>query len=282
MSARADAVLGPAVARRPGLLALTGRVALAALLFGIIVGPLAGLVVWSVAERWYWPALIPQEIGLKYWARITRGDLFGALVRGVTIAVITTVLALVTAIPVSYAAARKRLPFGPLALMLFLLPQAFPQLPVFASAAVLFYRWNLAGTVPGVVLIHLVGGLVYAVWTMTAVFRAIGEDLEEAAINLGASVTRTFFRIALPLATPGIVASSILVFIYSLDEFTGTLLVGAPYVTTLPVYMYTASLGYEMQIASVTALVLMVPGVILLVLMERFLRAEYLAFFGRL
>jgi len=253
-----------------------------ALLGAVIIGPLVGLVVWSVAERWHWPALVPQAVGLKYWARITRGDLFGALVRGVTIAVITTVVALLTAVPVSYAAARRRLPLGPAVLMLFLLPQAFPQLPVFASAAVLFYRWNLAGTVPGVVLIHLVGGLVYAVWTMTAVFRSIGEDLEEAAINLGASMTHTFFRIALPLAAPGIVASAILVFIYSLDEFTGTLLVGAPYVTTLPVYMYTASLGYEMQIASVTALVLMAPGVVLLVLMERFLRAEYLAFFGRL
>ncbi|MDR7419791.1 MAG: ABC transporter permease subunit [Armatimonadota bacterium] len=275
------AVTGHAT-RAHGLAALAGRAALTALLFGIIVGPLAGLVVWSVAERWHWPALLPQDIGLKYWARITRGDLFGALSRGVTIAVMTTALALVTAIPVSYAAARKRLPLGPLVLMVFLLPQAFPQLPVFASAAVLFYRWNLAGTVPGVVLIHLVGGLVYAVWTMTAVFRAVGEELEEAAINLGASITRTFFRITLPLATPGIIASAILVFIYSLDEFTGTLLVGAPYVTTLPVYMYTASLGYEMQIASVTALVLMVPGVLLLVLMERYLRAEYLAFFGRL
>ncbi|MDR7542779.1 MAG: ABC transporter permease subunit [Armatimonadota bacterium] len=282
MSTHAAEAFTPAAARHPGLLVMAARAALVALLCAVIVGPLAGLVVWSVAERWHWPALVPQAVGLKYWARITRGDLFGALVRGVTIAIITTTLALVTAIPVSYAAARKRLPLGPVVLMLFLLPQAFPQLPVFASAAVLFYRWNLAGTVPGVVLIHLVGGLVYAVWTMTAVFRSIGEDLEEAAINLGASMTHTFFRIALPLATPGIVASAILVFIYSLDEFTGTLLVGAPYVTTLPVYMYTASLGYEMQIASVTALVLMAPGVVLLVLMERFLRAEYLAFFGRL
>ena len=62
---------------------------------------------------------------------------------------------------------------------------------------------------------------------------------------------------------PGIVASALLVFLYSLDEFTGTLLVGSPFVTTLPVYMYTASVGYELQIASVTALVLMVPGAVL-------------------
>jgi putative spermidine/putrescine transport system permease protein len=272
----------PSLVRRAGLLIIAGRAALVSLLLWIIIGPLLGLVIWSVAERWHWPALLPQEIGFKYWERITRGDLLGALEHSVTIAIITTLLALVAAIPVSYAAARKRLPLGPAVLMLFLLPQAFPDLPVFTSATVLFYRWGLAGTTPGVVLIHLVGGLVYAVWTMTAVFRAMGEELEEAAINLGASMTRAFFRIALPLATPGVVASAILVFLHSLDEFTGTLMAGAPFVTTLPVYMYTASLGYEMQIASVTALVLMAPGVVLLLLMERFLRAEYLAFFGRL
>lgn len=63
---------------------------------------------------------------------------------------------------------------------------------------------------------------------------------------------------------------------------TGTLLIGAPFVTTLPVYMYTASVGYELQIASVTALVLIVPGAILLLLLERFLKSEYLVFFGQL
>ena len=99
--------------------------------------------------------------------------------------------------------------------------------------------------------------------------------------NLGASTTRAFVGVSLPLAVPGIVASAVLVFLYSLDEFTGTLLVGSPFVTTLPVYMYTASLGYELQIASVTAIVLMIPGAALLLLLERFLKTEYLVFFGQ-
>ena len=122
----------------------------------------------------------------------------------------------------------------------------------------------------------------FAVWTMTAVFRSMEVSLEEAAYNLGASTTKAFLTVSLPLAVPGLVASALLVFLYSLDEFTGTLLVGAPFVTTLPVYMYTASQGYEMQIASVTALVLMVPGAVLLLLLERFLRSEYLTFFGQI
>jgi putative spermidine/putrescine transport system permease protein len=52
----------------------------------------------------------------------------------------------------------------------------------------------------------------------------------------------------------------VLVFLYSLDEFTGTLLVGAPFVTTLPSTCTRRASGYELQIASVTAIVLMVPG----------------------
>ncbi|HET6368984.1 MAG TPA: ABC transporter permease subunit [Pseudomonadales bacterium] len=209
-------------------------------------------------------------------------DFLEPLRTGLVVATVVTVLALILAVPLGYALARLAFRGRTVVLLLFLLPQAFPQLPVFASATREFYRWGLAGTVPGVVLVHLVGGLVFAVWTMTAVFRAIAPELEEAAWNLGASTTRAFLGIALPLAVPGIVASALLVFLYSLDEFTGTLLVGAPFVTTLPVYMYTASIGYELQIASVTALVLMVPGAVLLLLLERFLRAEYLAFFGQM
>ncbi|MGH7318906.1 MAG: ABC transporter permease [Candidatus Rokuibacteriota bacterium] len=248
----------------------------------LIAGPLLSLALWSLAERWTYPSPWPQRLGPRYWARMLSGDFLEPLRLGVVIAVIVTLLALVFAIPLGYALARLRFPGRTVVLLAFLLPQAFPQLPVFASATREFYRWGLAGTVPGVVLVHLAGGLVFAVWTMTAVFRAIAPDLEEAAQNLGASVTRTFATVSLPLAVPGIVASAVLVFLYSLDEFTGTLLVGSPFVTTLPVYMYTASVGYELQIASVTAIVLMAPGALLLLLLERFLKTEYLVFFGQL
>ena len=263
-------------------LQLGGRLIVLTLFLFVIVGPLSSLMIWSLAERWNWPSSLPQIIGLKYWLRMLTGDFVIPLQRGVFIAVVVTVLALLLAVPLGYALARLRFPGRVLVLLAFLLPQAFPQLPVFASATREFYRFGLAGTFPGVILIHLVGALVFAVWTMTAVFRSIPEPLEEAAMNLGASLTRSFATVSLPLALPGIMASALLVFLYSLDEFTGTLLIGAPFITTLPVYMYTASIGYELQVASVTALVLMVPGAILLLLLERFLKAEYLAFLGQL
>jgi putative spermidine/putrescine transport system permease protein len=261
--------------------AMTARAAALAVAAFFILGPLLSLGVWSFAERWTYPSPWPQRFGLRYWARMLTGDFLDPLYTGLIVAVIVTLLALLFAIPLGYALARLRFAGRTVILLAFLLPQAFPQLPVFASATREFYRFGLAGTMTGVVLVHLVGGLVFAVWTMTAVFRALAPELEEAAWNLGASVTRTFLTVSLPLAVPGIVASALLVFLYSLDEFTGTLLVGAPFVTTLPVYMYTASVGYELQIASVTAIVLMVPGALLLLLLERVLKAEYLVFFGQ-
>jgi len=272
---------GDSPARRT-LGGLTARLVALVLAAFVIVGPLLSLLLWSLAERWTYPAAWPQRLGLRYWSRMLTGDFLDPLRVSLLIATIVTVAALVCAVPLGYALARLRFPGRTLVLLAFLLPQAFPQLPVFAAATREFYRWGLAGTVSGVVLVHLVGGLVFAVWTMTAVFRSIEASLEEAAYNLGASTTRAFLTVSLPLAVPGLVASALLVFLYSLDEFTGTLLVGAPFVTTLPVYMYTASQGYEMQIASVTALVLMVPGAVLLLLLERFLRSEYLTFFGQI
>ena len=264
------------------MIRLAARAAALAVAAFVILGPLASLVLWSIAERWTAGALWPQRFGLRYWSRMLSGDFLEPLRLGVVIALVVTALALVLAVPLGYALARLSFPGRTAILLAFLMPQAFPQLPVFASATREFYRVGLAGTLGGVVLVHLVGALVFAVWTMTAVFRAIEPALEEAAWNLGASVTRGFATIALPLAIPGVVASAVLVFLSSLDEFTGTLLVGSPFVTTLPVYMYTASQGYELQIASVTALVLMTPGAVLLLVLERFLKSEYLVFFGQL
>lgn len=67
-----------------------------------------------------------------------------------------------------------------------------------------------------------------------------------------------------------------LVFLNSLDEFTGTFFVGSPYVQTLPVLMYTASMGYNMQADSVIAVMLTIPSLAFMAVLEKFLKAEYI------
>jgi ABC-type spermidine/putrescine transport system permease subunit II len=131
-----------------------------------------------------------------------------------------------------------------------------------------------------VVLVHTVHGLVFSVWITTAAFAAVDRQLEESARNIGAGPLRTFLTVSLPLAAPGIMASAIFVFLESLDEFTGTYFVGVPDVTTLPLLMFSASMGGNYQIASITALILLLPSIGFMLVIERFLKADVLAKVG--
>lgn len=247
-----------------------------------IFGPLANLVLWSLAEAWFFPNKLPSQWGFRYWEQVFRptGRAMESLWVSIWIALLTVATCLAVSVPAGYALARGRLPWRALIMLAFLLPQAFPSLPIYINVARVFYEFGLNGTVAGVVLVHTVHGLVYAVWISTAAFAAVDRELEEAARNMGASGLRTFFTVTLPLALPGIVASAIFVFLESLDEFTGSYFVGAPEVTTLPLLMFTASMGGNYQISSITALILLVPSIVFMLLVERFLKADVLAKVG--
>ncbi len=249
----------------------------------VIFGPLLNMLIWTVAERWYFPHTLPLDYGFSYWGRVfaPRGNAVQSLVASISIAFFTVAGSLALAIPAGCALARLKLPLRGLVLLAFLLPQAFPNLPVYVNIARLFYEIRLNGTVLGVVLVHVTHGLVYAVWIAAAAFSAVDRDLELAARNLGASGLRAFADVTLPLAAPGLMASAIFVFLESLDEFTGSYFVGAPDVTTLPLLLYSAGAGGNYQIASITALLLLVPSIAFMLVVEKFLRADVLAKVGQ-
>lgn len=248
----------------------------------IIFGPILNLALWAVAVQWYFPYKLPVTYGLKYWYEVfkPRSDAIESLTTSILIALFTVAACLVLAVPAGYALARGRLPWRGAILLAFLLPQAIPSLAVYFNVARIFYTVHLNGTIAGVVLVHTVHGLVFAVWITAAAFAAVDRELELAARNMGASALRGFFTVTLPLAAPGIMASAIFVFLESLDEFTGTYFVGVPDVTTLPLLMFTASVAGNYQIAAITALILLVPSVGFMLFIERFLKSDVLAKVG--
>ena len=264
-----------------------GKMLLRAGLLGLfaffIFGPLLNLLLWAFAERWYFPNKLPSQYGFTFWERVfnPRGNAMASLVTSVGIAVTTVIVCLAIAVPAGLALGRLQLRWRAAIMLVFLLPSAFPNLPVYVNIARVFYELKLAGTVPGVVLVHAAHGLVLAVWISAAAFASVDKALEEAARNLGASAWRCFLTVTLPLAAPGIIAGGIFVFLESLDEFTGTFFVGVPDVQTLPLLMFNASMGGNYPIASITALLLLVPSVGFMLLVERFLKPNVLATLGR-
>lgn len=270
------------------ILIKTFELVLLVLSFLIIFGPMTSLFLWSVAQKWYWPYPLPQEITFAYWKQalgiekslaIGAVSIVPAFLLSVGIALVTVIISMALAIPAGYALAKYKIPFGTLVMFLFLMPNAFPQQPIFVNVLQMFTRMGLAGTVPGVILVHILLGLVFGVWITSATFRSIPPSMEEAARSVGATAPKAFFRITLPLAAPGLLASSVFVFITSLDEFTGTFFVGLPFVQTLPLTLYSSS-GYNMQFASVIALILLVPSILFMFLIQRVLKAEYVGGMG--
>ena len=119
----------------------------------VIFGPLANLALWAVTIQWYYPHKLPLTWGFKYWGEVFKptGDSIAALGTSVLIACITVVVCLLLAVPAGCALGRKRLPGRPLILLILLLPQAFPNLPVYFNIARQFYMVGLNGTIAGVV-----------------------------------------------------------------------------------------------------------------------------------
>lgn len=82
---------------------------------------------------------------------------------------------------------------------------------------------------PGAVIVGIVGVVLpYMVLTLSAVIEGVPRQAEEAAANLGARPLTVFRRVVLPLATPGVVAGGVLVFILSMNAYATPVLLGGP------------------------------------------------------
>ncbi|WP_413282826.1 ABC transporter permease [Vibrio sp. MA40-2] len=249
----------------------------------VMFGPIINLLIWTVTEVWYFPHSLPSEWGFKYWNQVFSpySNISGSLTTSIWIALTTVIVCLAVSIPAGYALSQQKMPFRVLWMLLFLIPQAFPNLTVYMNIARIFYDFGLNGSFLGVVLVHSVHGLMFSVWISVAAFSGIDPLMARASRNLGAGPIYTFFHVTLPQATPGIIASGIFVFLESLDEFTGTFFVGAPDITTLPLLLYTASMEGNYQIASITALILLIPSILFIFIINKFISPEMLAKIGK-
>ena len=93
--------------------------------------------------------------------------------------------------------------------------------PVIISAAGMFFFYSkigLAQTMPGLILAHAALGTPFVVITVTATLIGFDHSLTRAAASLGATPTTTFFKVIMPLVTPGMISGALFAFITSFDE----------------------------------------------------------------
>ena len=241
-------------------------------------GPLLNMFMIAFANEYAPTHLLATEWGLKWWQFIFgQKSLVSSMVQSFVIAIITTVCSMILCIPAAYSLARFKYPGRKLIMLSFLLTNAFPKIGIFTSIGVLFYKYNLMGTLVGVVIIHMINSMMFMVWLPSSAFRTVHPQQEEAARDVGAGPIRTFFKVSLPMAMPGIAVATLYTFLGSMEEAQGTLLVGLAKIKTMPVEMYGIILDYPGQAGAVFGILLMIPALIMIIAMRKYIGPDAIA-----
>ena len=235
-------------------------------------GPMINMLMLAFANEYQAPAILPQQWGFKWWSYVfSQKSLVSSITQSFIVAIITTGVSMVLCIPAAYSIARFKYPGRKMFMLSFLLTNAFPKLGIYTSIAVLFYKYNLMGTYTGVVIIHMM----FMVWLPSSAFRAVHRQQEEAARDVGAGPIRTFFKVTLPMAMPGISVATLYTFLGSMEEAQGTMLVGMARVQTMPVAMYGIVLDSSaVQIGAVFAILLIIPSALMIFAMRKYIGPE--------
>ena len=180
----------------------------------------------------------------------------------------STGLALLLGLPGAYAIARfKRTGIALGILTARMAPGIGYLIPWF----ILFTKAKLIDTYTALILTHLIVALPLVLWVMIGFFEDVPGDLIEAARIDGCSHWVAFLRVAIPLAKPGIVATGILSFIFSWNNFLFSLIIAGFKTRTLPIAVYNFLSYEEINWGGLTAAatVITLPVLVLALLVQK-------------
>jgi trehalose/maltose transport system permease protein len=246
--------------RRPAVVAAVALIALT-------VAPILWVLKMSVVPRLELfaspPTLLPHDLTLHSYRTVLTDPTFRRGLRNsVVIAGATTAACLAAGAPAAYALARLRFRFRAAVMAGVLALAFFPAAAVVAPLFIQFKSVGLLNTFTAIVLVDTVFALPLVVWILTAFFRQLPRDLEDAARVDGATVLQTFRRVIVPLAAPGVASAAIITFIVAWNEFlfANTFLFDAehwPATVAIPNFAGLHTVDYGAQAAA--ALIITVP-----------------------
>lgn len=244
--------------------------------------PILMAVMWSLVnpkDAWSYPNLLPPSFSLDQWRYVFNyTNIARALKTSYSIAPLAVILSFLLSLPTSYVLGRKNIPGKKIFMLVVLLPMIMPGMVVALFLSRVFNIMGLSQTFFGLVLAHTLMSMPYMIRVMTTSFAAIPQDVIDAAENLGAGTFVKIKDIFLPMIRPGLIAGMIFAFTTSIEEFNLTFIIGTPTFETIPTILYSF-MGYNFirTNASVVSLLMMTPNIIMLFIVERFLKSDYLS-----
>jgi multiple sugar transport system permease protein len=226
----------------------------------------------------------PEEVGDKkffsgfsfdnYDVVFSDDTFIAALINSIGIAGIATVISIVLAAMTAYATSRLDFTGKTLILSGALAVAMFPPISIVGS---LFDMWRTLGiydTWIGLIIPYMTFTLPLAIYTLSAFFREIPWELEQAAAVDGATPMQAFRKIIVPLAAPGVFTAAILVFIFAWNDFIfANTLTSTDNARTVPAALafFTGASQFEQPIGAISAasVVVTIPIIIMVLIFQR-------------
>ena len=214
--------------------------------------PVLFLVLFSFNDSIY--VKFPLEgFTTKWYADLFHNEpMFAALINSLKVGAVTSVLATVLGIFGAKAVTRYRMPGKAPALFVIMLPLVIPGIIMGVALLILITRMGIPLSLYPITLGHILISVPFAMATLMSRFEGFDKSMEEAAADLGDNAWWTFWRVTFPMVFPGVLASLLLCFTISFDEFIMAFFLSGTE-PTLPIFIYS-QLRFPLKLPGVLAL----------------------------
>ena len=178
--------------------------------------------------------------------------MFAALMNSLKVGGVTSVLATVLGIFGAKAVTRYRMPGKAPAVFVIMLPLVIPGIIMGVALLILVTRIGIPLSLYTITLGHILISVPFAMATLMSRFEGFDRSMEEAAADLGDNAWWTFWRVTFPMVFPGVLASLLLCFTISFDEFIMAFFLSGTE-PTLPIFIYS-QLRFPLKLPGVLAL----------------------------
>ncbi len=223
------------------------------ILLVLAAGSLAANAIWSLADRWRFPAALPTVWTLTNWQRHA-GDLGGLVLTTATVGIAATSCALVLALGCLENEKRHALRFSNRGLWLIYTPLLVPQVSFLFGLQVLLVSIHLDGTWVGLVWSHLLFVLPYVFLSLADPYRSLDDRYARSALCLGAAPNRVFWQVKLPMLRQPVLVALAVGFAVSAAQYLPTLFAGAGRFGTLTTEAVNLAAGADRRVIGVYAL----------------------------
>lgn len=224
------------------------------------------------------PDLVPLPPTLESYrsAVFSDADIARGLTNSGIIAIGTTVVTLLIALPAAYGLARLRVRFVPAILMLFLIVQMVPSVNLALPMFILFSSAGLVNSYTGLIIANCSLAIPLAVTLLRPFFLSVPGDIVEAAKIDGCNEFSAFLRVALPISTPGIITAAVVSFLGAWGEFVfGLALATDEKLQPITVVLagITNSFGTRWNDLMAVSAIIALPVILVFVFLQRYIVA---------